>query len=62
MESLYEIVPAEGSGDVIGVLVALGYRLVTIGIAAVGVVYYWTCRREVQDVLAEAESAKLDEE
>lgn len=59
MESLYALVPAGGAGDVVGVLVALSYRLVTIGIAAVGVVYYWTCRREVQAVIAEAEHAKL---
>jgi len=62
MESLYELVPADGPADVIGVLVALGYRLVTIGIASVGVVYYWTARREVQQLMAEAESAKMADE
>jgi uncharacterized protein (TIRG00374 family) len=62
MESLYELVPADGPGDAIGVLVALGYRLVTIGIASVGVVYYWTARREVQQLMAEAESAKMADE
>jgi glycosyltransferase 2 family protein len=55
MEKLYEYVPASGPGDVIGVLVALTYRIVTIAIAAVGVVFYWTSRREVQDVISEAE-------
>ena len=56
METLYALVPAGGAGDVIGVLVALAYRLITIGVAAIGVIYYWTCRREVQGLLAEAET------
>lgn len=62
MESLYELVPAGGSGDVIGVLVALCYRLITIGIAAVGIVYYWTSRREVQELMHEAETANLQDD
>ncbi len=62
MESLYELVPVQGSGDVIGVLIALCYRLITIGIAAVGVVFYWICRREVQELMAGAESAHLEED
>ena len=61
MESLYELVPVGGPGDVIGVLVALSYRLITIGIAAVGVVYYWTSRREVQLIFREAEKTQLEE-
>ncbi|MCA9121686.1 MAG: flippase-like domain-containing protein [Planctomycetaceae bacterium] len=55
MEKLYVYVPANGPGEVIGVLVALAYRIVTIAIAAVGVVYYWTSRREVRQVISEAE-------
>ena len=55
MEKLYDIIPANGPGEVIGVLVALTYRIVTIAIAAVGVVFYWTSRREVQEVMTEAE-------
>lgn len=58
MESLYRLVPAEGGGEVSGVLVALTYRLITIGIAAIGVVYYWLSRREVQEVMQEAERAE----
>lgn len=61
MEKLYLFVPAAGPGQVIGVLVALCYRIVTIAIAGVGVVYYWTSRREVQAVIHEAESVKIDE-
>lgn len=57
MEKLYIYVPANGPGEVIGVLVALSYRIVTIAIAAIGVVYYWTSRREVRAVIAESELA-----
>ncbi len=61
MEELYNYVPADGPGDVIGVLVALSYRLITIAIAAIGVVYYWISRREVQQVLAAAERSRDDD-
>ena len=55
LEQLYIHVPPDGPGDVIGVLVALAFRMVTIVIAAVGVVFYWTSRREVRDVIKRAE-------
>ncbi len=55
MEKLYRYVPPTGPGEVIGVLVALSYRIVTIAIAAIGVCYYWTSKREVQAVLEAAE-------
>lgn len=42
VEQLYRYVPIGGPGPVSGVLVALAYRISTIAIAAVGVVYYWT--------------------
>ena len=58
MDELYAHVPAAGSGDVIGVLVALVYRIVSIAIAAVGVVYYWTSRGEVQAILHEVEETQ----
>lgn len=60
MEKLYIYVPANGPGEVIGVLVALTYRIVTIAIAAVGIVYYWTSRREVREVIKTAEHAHDD--
>ena len=60
MEKLYLYVPANGPGDVIGVLVALTYRMVTIVIAAVGIVYYWTSRHEVQEVIETAEHINDD--
>lgn len=53
MKILYRVVPAHGGGD--GFLVALVFRLITIVIAMVGVGYYWTRRREVGDLLREAE-------
>ena len=57
MQKLYVWVPAGGPSDVIAVLVALAYRLTTIAIAAVGVVYYWTSRREVREIMEENETA-----
>ena len=53
---LYEKVPvglavSEGRG----LLVAFGYRAITIVIALVGVCYYLACRREVAQVMHEAE-------
>ena len=55
MEELYRFVPKDGPGDVVGVLVALTYRFVTLAIAGVGIVYYWTCRQEVRELLKQAE-------
>jgi uncharacterized protein (TIRG00374 family) len=55
IEKLYEIVPAADNIDVAGVLVALVYRLMTIVIAAVGMVIYWTSKSEVRQLLKDAE-------
>ncbi len=44
MEKLYELVPKGGPGDVVGVLVALTYRLLTIVVAAVGALCFWSWR------------------
>ncbi|MFV1963838.1 MAG: lysylphosphatidylglycerol synthase transmembrane domain-containing protein [Pirellulaceae bacterium] len=62
MDQLYQHVPRNGPQDVVGILVALVYRLFTIAITAVGVVYYWACRREIRQVMDEAERAQHDEE
>jgi hypothetical protein len=58
MGELYSYVPAAGPGDAIGILVAMAFRLVTIAIATIGVGFYWACRREVQEVMHEAEEAQ----
>jgi len=59
MKILYRVVPAHPGGD--GFLVALVFRVITIGIAMVGVGYYWLGRREVGELLREAEDEALDE-
>jgi uncharacterized membrane protein YbhN (UPF0104 family) len=56
MDALYGYVPARSTG-VAGVLVALAYRVITIAVAGVGVVYYWTCRSEIRQVLKDAEQS-----
>jgi uncharacterized protein (TIRG00374 family) len=58
MGELYVYVPAAGPVRDIGILVALAFRLVTIAIATIGVGFYWACRREVQEVMHEAEEAQ----
>ncbi len=51
IKGLYQIVPAATNIDVSGILVALVYRLMTILVAAIGMVIYWSSRREVRQVL-----------
>jgi len=41
-----------------GFVVALGYRIATVLIAAVGVCYYLGSRQEVAEVMHEAEAAQ----
>jgi uncharacterized protein (TIRG00374 family) len=53
MSTLYDLVQVESNDD--GVIVALVYRVVTIVIAVIGIVVYWFARREVTEVLEEAE-------
>jgi uncharacterized membrane protein YbhN (UPF0104 family) len=55
MDVLFKQVPIQRTSDVPGVLVALAYRLITIAVAAVGVVYYWISRAEIRDVMRQAE-------
>ena len=57
LEFLYTRVPEPGVAIPVGqgLVVALGYRLITVLIAAIGMIYYWGSRREVAEVLEEAE-------
>jgi glycosyltransferase 2 family protein len=48
MEKLYQVVPAASNIDVSGVLVALVYRLLTIVVASLGMIVYWSSRGEVR--------------
>ena len=47
---LYKIIPAASDVDVAGILVALVYRLLTIMVAMIGVVIYWSNRRNVRQL------------
>ena len=61
IEKLYEIVPAADNVDVAGVLVALVYRLMTIVVAAIGMVIYWSSRSEVRQLMEDAEQDRARE-
>lgn len=52
LEELYKLMSDEDGPP--GVTVALVFRLMTIGVAAIGACYYIACRHEVRQVLAEA--------
>jgi len=55
LETFYRSLPtASGTAAVKGegTLVALGYRVITLGVAAIGVLYYLTSRRQIQEALA----------
>ncbi len=54
IDQLYRIVPA-GTSHVSGILIALAFRLMTILVAAIGVVVYWLGRGEVRQLLKQAE-------
>ena len=53
VSELYKLLPAQAHED--GIIVALVYRLMTILVAVVGAVYYWSSRREVSEILEQAE-------
>ena len=53
VSELYKLLPVQAHED--GIIVALIYRLMTILVAVVGAVYYWSSRREVSEILEEAE-------
>ena len=58
LEFLYRYTPWPGMADGQGLVVALVYRLITVLIAALGVPYYFGNRREMAEVIHEAEEEK----
>ncbi|UUO06154.1 flippase-like domain-containing protein [Blastopirellula sp. J2-11] len=61
MNYLYQHVPTPPAAEGIGTIVALGYRVITILMALVGVVYYWFYRKEVGVLMHEAEEEQEHE-
>jgi uncharacterized protein (TIRG00374 family) len=53
MSELYKLLPAQPGGD--GFIVALAYRMLTIVVAVIGVFYYWFSRREMGELIEQAE-------
>jgi glycosyltransferase 2 family protein len=51
--TVWKVAPAVTKGQ--GLLVALSYRLITLLIAALGIFYYFGNRREMAEVMHEAE-------
>jgi uncharacterized protein (TIRG00374 family) len=56
MSELYKLLPEQASED--GFIVALVYRLLTIVIAVIGVIYYWASRREMRQVIEQVEEVE----
>jgi len=58
LDKLYAAIPLPDGSFMVagqGLVVALGYRVITVLLAAVGLFYYLVSRREVADVMHEAE-------
>jgi uncharacterized membrane protein YbhN (UPF0104 family) len=51
---LYEIVPAEPT-SASGVLVALVFQMVKVGVAVIGTIFYWTAGEDVRQSIEQAE-------
>jgi len=60
VEFLYAKLPAHPPAEGQGLLLAFGYRLITIGLAMIGAVYYFTSRSEVKEVMHEVEEVEED--
>jgi glycosyltransferase 2 family protein len=58
LDYLYQVVPASGPAIIVGqgLVVALVYRIITVLIAAMGIRYYFGNRREMAEVMHEAEA------
>ena len=55
LEALYRMLATEAMQPGQGLVVALGFRVTQIGVLVIGAVYYWTSRREVSELIHEAE-------
>jgi hypothetical protein len=44
-----------GAEEGVGTIATLAHRLTTLAVACIGVIYYFSNRSEVRDVMAEAE-------
>ncbi len=55
MSVFYDRVPADQAIQVSGTLIAFTFRVITIVIAMIGVVYYWTSRREMRELMDKAQ-------
>jgi hypothetical protein len=65
LDRLYLCAPMAGGATMTagqGLVVALGYRLITVLIAAVGICYYLAGREEVSVVLHDVEEERCDGE
>lgn len=62
MDQLYVMLPPEGVAVSVGqgLLVALTYRMITIGLALIGAGYYLNSRREVQAAIAQEKPKESD--
>ncbi len=60
LDFLYRRVSPERVAESQGFVIALAYRVVTLLIAAIGVGYYLTSRREVRRLMAEAKKQRQD--
>lgn len=60
MQVLYKLIG--GSTEASGLFVALVYRLTTFGIAGIGVLYYWLSRREMGEMMKEAEREEAEDQ
>jgi hypothetical protein len=57
VKELYEVMPSVSVGSNDGTLVGIGRRLNDIVVAVFGLIFYLRHRREVDEVLVEAEEA-----
>jgi uncharacterized protein (TIRG00374 family) len=55
LEALYRMLATEPMQPGQGLIVALGFRATQIGVLVIGAIYYWTSRREVSELIHEAE-------